>query len=413
MRDSKPGSPRIEHADDESDDETRGLGEAQNVSVTTSDDSEDDDSHPLRQDRWKLGLLRSNNSRDYSYDYIDENVYVGRGFSIPAGKMRLLVALFIVGSVLVVFIPRQEKETQDNLTIRKYKGAPQLVCPERPDLPTPHVFYTNTSQVIQSIANDFDTYRDEFRTLEYRDWGVTYNVVKQSVGEWKKAHFVANLKNGDSIFESGCGIGLNLLMTLEVLQEENVRDIHLYGSTFGEASTANFLLDAVLTEKEEVGSGKRGIICSANSVDLTYVPDNTFDLVFTGHISSQPDPWSIGQNESMVLAYRNEICSGKSTDWKSATLLDIAQLEQNLWYSQWLQNMVRIAKPGAAVIVEQVPTAYCSNGLDPWGAGVTRAFWAQAVQDYDMDVDLSTMEFELDTLFPSFRRYNVIMRKNR
>jgi hypothetical protein len=407
-------SSRRGNMDDESDDETRGLGEAQNMSVTTSDDSEGEDlPHPPRRSR--LGLLRNSTSQDYSYDYIDENVYVGRRSSclIPAGRLRLLIALFILGSILVVFVPRQEKETQNNVMIRKFKGAPQLVCPERPDLPPAHVFYTNTSQVIQQITNGFDSYRDQFRTSEYRDWGVTYDVVKQSVREWKKARFVANLKNGDAIFESGCGVGLNLLMTLEILQEEDLRDIHLYGSTFGVANSANFLLDAVLTEKEEVGSGKRGIICSASSVDLAYVPDNTFDLVFTGHISSQPDPWSTGRNETTVLAYRDEICKSRLTEWRSATLLEIAQREQNLWYAQWLNNMVRIAKPGAAIIVEQVSNAYCSNELDSWGAGVSREFWAQAIQEYDMDVDLSTVEFELDTLFPSARRYNVIMRKNK
>jgi hypothetical protein len=425
---NNPGSPhRVQSAaeddddDDTDDDETRGLGEAQSMSVATSDEDYDGLTHSQRHDRWRRGILRGvgggNSTQDYSYDYIDENVYVGQGgFSclIPTGKVRLLIAVFIVASVLVVFIPRQ-KETKDNVTVHKYKGVPDLVCPETPDLPSHHIFYTNTSQVIQRITNDFTSYRDEFPTLEYRDWGVTYDAVKEGVRTWKKERFAAHLANGDSIFESGCGVGLNLLMTLEILQEEDIRDIHLYGSTFGEANAANFLLDGVLTKKEEVGSGKRGIICSASSSDLLYVPDNTFDLVFTGHVSSQPDPWSIGQNETIVLAHRDELCKGRKTgsDWKADTLLQVAQHEQDLWYALWLQNMVRIAKPGAAIIIEQVSDAYCSNGLDTLGGGVRREFWPRAIEEYDMDVDLSTVEFESDALFPKLRRYNVFMRKNR
>jgi hypothetical protein len=60
-----------------------------------------------------------------------------------------------------------------------------------------------------------------------------------------------------------------------------------------------------------------------------------------------------------------------------------------------------------------VSTAYCSNGLDAWGAGVPRAFWPQVIEEYDMDVDLSTVEFESDALFPDLHRYNIFMRKNR
>lgn len=420
-RSSQPGSPirggRDSLGDGEfSDSETRGLGDAQSMSVATSDESDYDElSQSQRHDRWRRGILRNtNNSQEYSYDYIDENVYVGRGFSclIPTGKVRLLIAVFLVASIMVVFIPRQ-KETKDNVMVRKFKGSPQLQCPEEQSLPPAHVFYTNTSSVIQAITNDFDSYKENFRSLEYRDWGISYSAVKEAVRPWKKEKFAANLKNGDSIFESGCGVGLNLIMTLEILQEEDIRDIHLYGSTFGDDSAASYLLDSVLTEKEAVGSGKRGVICSANSVDLSFVPENSFDLVFTGRISSQPDPWKEESDDRNNLLHRDEICQDKKHDWKSAALWGIAQKEQNQWHAQWLANMVRIAKPGAPIIVEQVSTAYCSNGLDAWGEGVSHTFWQQTIEDFDLDVDIASVQFEVDILFPSARRYNVIMRKNK
>lgn len=64
--------------------------------------------------------------------------------------------------------------------------------------------------------------------------------------------------------------------------------------------------------------------------------------------------------------------------------------------------MIRIAKPGAPVIVEQVSYPFCEAQFD-WG-GVGQDFWATVE-----DIDPATIEFEDDRLFR--KRYHVFMRK--
>lgn len=70
--------------------------------------------------------------------------------------------------------------------------------------------------------------------------------------------------------------------------------------------------------------------------------------------------------------------------------------------------MVRIAKPGAPVIIEQVSKPYCSN-IDDWG-GVSPKFWIMGTRIYDWDVDPTSIDMATDKVFGG--RYHVFMRKN-
>ena len=72
-------------------------------------------------------------------------------------------------------------------------------------------------------------------------------------------------------------------------------------------------------------------------------------------------------------------------------------------------EMVRIAKPGAPVIVEQVSYPFCEAYFD-WG-GVSQEFWTDyAIEKYDWLIDPASIEFEDDRLFR--KRYHVFMRKH-
>lgn len=70
--------------------------------------------------------------------------------------------------------------------------------------------------------------------------------------------------------------------------------------------------------------------------------------------------------------------------------------------------MVRITKPGGAVIVEQVSQPFCEDP-DDWG-GVARDFWEAAIARYGWDIDPSSLEMETDKVFGE--RYHVFMMKN-
>jgi hypothetical protein len=78
------------------------------------------------------------------------------------------------------------------------------------------------------------------------------------------------------------------------------------------------------------------------------------------------------------------------------------------WYGQWVGQMIRLAKPGAPVIVEQVSYSFCSAIYD-WG-GVDQDFWPAAIDRYQWDVDPDSFVFRRDTIFR--KRYHVYMKKN-
>lgn len=374
----------------------------------------------------------SNGENDYEYDYLDEDVLGRRVCVVPSFKLRLLFGVFIVASVLAISIPNNRKR-EENMA-RKYKGAPQYVCPAIPltaatmttttehDDYSSHIFanYGNNSALIQQITANLTEYTKTFRKLEYMDWNKTYNQVKEGMKHWKVSRYLPNIKTGDSIFESGCGIGLGLLLTVELLQDENIRDLHLYGTDFGgtAATTANGLLDAVLTEAASVGGGKRGAVCTADSTRLSFIPDNSFDFVFAGRISPVLDPWETNATASATtnatIARHREICATKATDWRSQMLYDLALERQSAWYGKWVSEMVRIAKPGVPLAIEQVSDPYCDDQqMDERGGGVPHAFWQEGIATYGWDVDPESIDFESDVLFPDKHRYHVFMRKRR
>ena len=104
-----------------------------------------------------------------------------------------------------------------------------------------------------------------------------------------------------------------------------------------------------------------------------------------------------------------QLCNATDDDWEAAKLVKLAQEKQNDWFGLWVSEMVRIAKPGAAVIVEQVSVPYC-NDIDDWG-GVSQDFWRSGVGNYGWDIDPSSIEMEDDKVFAE-TRYHVFMRKN-
>ena len=72
----------------------------------------------------------------------------------------------------------------------------------------------------------------------------------------------------------------------------------------------------------------------------------------------------------------------------------------------WVVEMVRIAKPGAPVIVESVSLPLCQAPWD-WG-GVSRDFWKGQVHAWPQ-VDPDSLEFGVDNMYPG--RYHVYFRK--
>jgi hypothetical protein len=177
-----------------------------------------------------------------------------------------------------------------------------------------------------SHVRDLEDFVTHYRQLPYDDWGQSYEHMKNGMTPWKqqtivpqvlhKLHHMDHNNDDDmvtttfTIYESAIGMGLNALMTVELIQqavEEELQQqkqqhqqlqLQVYGNEYLVSSTqrANAFLDRMWPDIstfstptfEKVPSPSiqvhKGTICTGDSTNLTFVPSNSFDLVYTGYI---------------------------------------------------------------------------------------------------------------------------------
>ena len=256
------------------------------------------------------------------------------------------------------------------------------------------------------IASNLTQFMSEFRSSNYDAWGKSYQYVKNQSTPFKAKYYPPNLKNGDTLFESACGVGLNLFMTLEILQDAGIEDLIVYGNEYLDISTQE--ANAVFDHIAPAGSTK-GILCTADSAHLEFIPSGSFDLVYTGYITPVADPIKFGGKIDHYIKEYSKLCKSDKEDWEAQKLIEVGQQRQNDWYGNWVAEMSRIAKPGRPVIAEQVSYPYCEAQFD-WG-GVSQEFWYESARSnkYGWNIDPGSIEMMNDTIFT--RRYHVFMRK--
>ena len=212
----------------------------------------------------------------------EEELGHSRGF-------RMLVVLMIsalIVAFLALLLPGMFSKSDTLESLRTPARLPVTYdCPEvfvsqnRYELPN---FENSYQNVTNQITDNMTEFLETFRNTDFEEWGKDYDTVKQGMYHWKSTRYPDYLKDGDSIYESACGIGLNLYMTLEILQEvKGIENLFVYGSDHIENNAAK--ADAVFNNIAPA-HGQKGVICPGDSVNLYFVPDNSFDLVYTGHI---------------------------------------------------------------------------------------------------------------------------------
>jgi hypothetical protein len=110
------------------------------------------------------------------------------------------------------------------------------------------------------------------------------------------------------------------------------------------------------------------------------------------------------------------LCEDKDSNWQTTKLNEMAQLKSEDWYALWVGEMIRIAKPGAPVIVEQVQEPFCKPPKTsyPGEGGVAKSWWLDATVKYGWDINLASLDMEVDPIGDGENiRYNVFMQKNR
>jgi hypothetical protein len=211
------------------------------------------------------GLMSSRYSLEDEYDLEDQ------AYSDSFRRLFFCMIIVLIIATLAVIIP----ETGALWFLKSAARIPvDFACPSE------IMDNTNISQAIAENATQFlKTYQD----TSVDKWGKTYDELKAAMYDFKAEYFLKYLDDdGNSIYESGCGIGLSLYMTLEILQEAaSIDNLIVYGSDHKEeaVSEANAVLGQVAPAHAE-----KGVLCSGEATDLYFVPSESFDLVFTGYI---------------------------------------------------------------------------------------------------------------------------------
>jgi hypothetical protein len=397
--------------DDDDDDDNR-------VGIHGSGDDNDEESsglvfrtEPLTQDEFSGMSMEYHNETEDDYDYEDEERMCSGSFR----NLVLIMVCVLIFAVLAVLVPGIRDKSPTLEALRTPARIPvKYDCPPMgPTKPSQNYSPNNVEgqyeNVTKSITTNMTEFLTTFRDSKFDDWGKTYQEIKQDMRHFKSTYFTPYLQDGSTIYESACGIGLNLYMTLEILQEvAGIENLFVYGNEVVDVSAekANAVYDHLAP-----ALSRKGVICPANSAHLGFIPANSFDLVYTGYISPLLDPLNFGLETTADYDRYTTLCKSSSEEqWAEATLNEIAQSRQNEWYGRWVAEMARIAKPGVPVIVEQVSTAYCDAFFD-WG-GVRREWWLEmATNDtFGWNVDPSSLVIENDAIFRE--RYHVFMLKN-
>mmetsp|Transcript_9767 Transcript_9767/g.11382 ORF Transcript_9767/g.11382 Transcript_9767/m.11382 type:complete len:365 (-) Transcript_9767:59-1153(-) len=262
-------------------------------------------------------------------------------------------------------------------------------------------FYNETNVEFDLAIGFEEIDEEQLKNKKYDGWSRTYNTRKKIFYEFKSTYF-KSLQSGDSIFESGCGIGLNLLMTVEILKETaNVDNLKVYGIEYIPASVreANNVLSQLLPKK---GSELASPICRGDATDLNFVPSDSFDIAFTGYIDPIQDPLDLKKSLGRKITW-HDLCKEENVPTEAGTL-DQAAVEE--WYAKWVSELVRITKPGKVIIVEEVSVPTCQN-LNDWG-GVSKQWWDLAISKYNWDVDVESLHL----VDAAAERYHVYLKKN-
>jgi hypothetical protein len=143
-----------------------------------------------------------------------------------------------------------------------------------------HKVHNYQSEINEQFKN-FPRFLKTFRNSTYDQYGYSWEQVKKSNYDWKTKMY--NVSDGDSVYESASGIGMNLYQMMEILREaKGIESLAVYGSDYLDISVemSNRLYD----EAPPQGATK-GQFCQADSKNLSFVPSNSFDLVYTGYIT--------------------------------------------------------------------------------------------------------------------------------
>lgn len=149
----------------------------------------------------------------------------------------------------------------------------ELKCPSTPSEKSQnYVEDVNDEDYVEPAKEKSENIEDfikNYRDTEFDAWMHTYTEVLEGLRPWKSAHFPNNIKSGEKIYESACGIGLNLVITPEILKEHGITDVEVHGNDYLQSSVD--LGQDVLDRLAPTFGGHKGAVCQGDSTNLGHV----------------------------------------------------------------------------------------------------------------------------------------------
>jgi hypothetical protein len=235
----------------------------------------------------KNGAIDANGT---SYD--DSKNFRCRGVSVNAKKFlkfRLAVTTAALLLCVVAKLLPNDSSNWPAVPLIRTLGTKKLVSYQCPAVDKKGAIdvANNTQRVylyqnqIRGQFQNFPLFLQTFRKKTYDQLAFSWEHAKKDNYDWKSRMF--DLRDGDSVYESASGIGLNLYQTLEILQEvKGIESLVLYGNDYLDISVEK---SNQLYDQAPPHGAIKGQFCQSDSKNLSFVPSNSFDLVFTGYIT--------------------------------------------------------------------------------------------------------------------------------
>jgi hypothetical protein len=209
------------------------------------------------------------------------------GASVIAKKL-LKVSLVMTTAALMLSVAAKLLSNDSTVPPARILGKKELVSYQCPATNKGTVDIANNShkvhhyqvQIDEQFKN-FTRFLETFRNNHFDQWFFSWEHAKKSNYDWKSRMY--DVRDGDSVYESANGIGLNLYMTMEILHEaKGIESLVLYGNDYLDISVEKSNL---LYDKAPPHGATKGQFCQADSKNLSFVPSNSFDLVYTGYLT--------------------------------------------------------------------------------------------------------------------------------
>ena len=159
--------------------------------------------------------------------------------------------------------------------------------PPSNDLPTINQYHYGDSNHLmpncqlasQLLADKTNNVRNDWTDYDNKKWrnmDETYRERKRKRAPWLIQYF-GHLQAGSKIWEPNCSVGLDLVMTNDVLSKEaGIQGLIFYGSRHKELATSD---DAIVNLRDK----EKAYICKAQSLDFV-LASFKFDAVFLSSI---------------------------------------------------------------------------------------------------------------------------------